>query len=182
MILIVLLLTMMTYIPDPIHRRLIDDNENDEERIWCIITYSSHFQIFNSIINIVHFFLPLIINFMSPIIIIKVQIKQRFIVQPDQIYRRVFYEQCQRHSHLLIASVVLVILSIPRLIISFISTCLKSNNQNSWLFLFGYLISFIPLVLHFILFVLPSKLFKEEFQKCLKHYRRLIRRRLHRTF
>jgi len=180
-IFIVISLIMITHIPDSIHRRLIDDNDNDEKRIWCIVSYSSFLQIFNSIINLIHFFIPFLINLISPIIIIKVQIQQRLTVQPDQNYRQLFYEQCRRHTHLLIASVVLIILSIPRLFISFISTCMKSSGSNSWILLFGYIISFIPLILHFILFVLPSKLFKHEFQKRIRFYQKIIRRRLYLT-
>jgi hypothetical protein len=179
-IFILLLLIILTHIHDPIHRRLIDDNNNDDEqRIWCIVTYSSQFQIYNSIINIFHLFVPFIVNLISPIIIIKMQIRQRRIVRPGQSSQQLLFEQCQRHSHVLIGSVVLVLLAIPSLITSFVSTCLKSNNRNSWLFLFGYFISFMPLILHFIIFVLPSKLFKKEFQKCVTQYRRAITRCLH---
>jgi hypothetical protein len=176
---ILLFLIILTHIHDPIHRRLIDDNNNDEQRIWCVVTYSSQFQIYNSIINIIHLFVPFIVNVISPIIIIKMQIQQRRIVRPGQNTQQLLYEQCQRHSHVLIGSVVLVLLAIPSLITSFVSICLKSNNRNSWLFLFGYFISFIPLILHFIIFVLPSKLFKKEFQKSVIRYRRAITRCLH---
>ena len=145
------------HLSDPIHRSLIDDNDNNEQRIWCILKYSPDLHIFNSVINLTHFFLPLFINFVSPLIIIRMQIQQRLTVQSDQSYGQIFCEQCHRYYHLLIASVVLVILAAPRMIISFISSCLTSSGSNGWLFLAGYFISFVPLILHFLLFVLPSK-------------------------
>jgi hypothetical protein len=55
-------------IHDPIHRRLIDDEE--EKRTWCIVRYSSILQIFDSIIHIFHFLLPFSINLISSIVII----------------------------------------------------------------------------------------------------------------
>jgi uncharacterized membrane protein YesL len=52
------------------------------------------------------------------------------------------------------------------------------SNRNSWIFLIGYLVSFIPPMLTFILFVLPSKLYKEQFRKTVKQYRQVIQRRI----
>jgi hypothetical protein len=56
-----LILSISTNIHDPIHRRLLDDDDDDDikkKRIWCIVTYSSSIQIFNSFINIFHFSFP----------------------------------------------------------------------------------------------------------------------------
>ncbi|UJR12082.1 hypothetical protein I4U23_016260, partial [Adineta vaga] len=44
--------------------------------------------------------------------------------------RQIFSEQFHEHKHLFIAPIVLIILSIPRLVISYISKCLKSNNDS----------------------------------------------------
>jgi hypothetical protein len=72
---------------------------------------------------------------------------------------------------LIIWSLILLILNIPRLIISFLSGCMKSP-RNPWLHLIGYFISFIPSVLTFIVFVLPSETYKEQLQKSINHFRR----------
>ncbi|CAF0744979.1 unnamed protein product [Adineta steineri] len=71
-ILIVFIFNISTNIHDPIHRHLIKDNDNDnEKRIWCIITYSSALRTYNTIMNLCHFFIPLIINLISgPLIIL----------------------------------------------------------------------------------------------------------------
>ncbi|CAF4398238.1 unnamed protein product, partial [Rotaria sordida] len=50
---------------------------------------------------------------------------------------------------------------LPRLIISFSSKCMEST-RDPWLFLSGYYISFVPSLLIFAVFVLPSKKYKEE--------------------
>ncbi len=71
---------------------------------------------------------------------------------------------------------ILIILGIPRLIISFTSACMKSTS-DSWLFLVGYFISLIPPLLTFILFVLPSKTYKETFRKAISQYRNIFSRR-----
>ena len=55
---------------DPIHRHLIDDENEDENRIWCVVNYSKRLKNFDSIIDILHFSLPLLINFISALLII----------------------------------------------------------------------------------------------------------------
>jgi hypothetical protein len=55
---------------------------------------------------------------------------------------------------------------------------MKSVN-DSWLFLFGYFISFIPPILTFVIFILPSKLYKKQFQKAVVQYRTNIKRYFH---
>jgi hypothetical protein len=84
--------------------------------------------------------------------------------------------QLRQHKNLLIGLCVLVILGIPRLIISFTSGCMKSTS-DSWLFLLGYFISLVSPLLTFILFVLPSKTYKETFRKAIHRYRSLFGRR-----
>jgi len=82
------------------------------------------------------------------------------------------------HKHLLIAPVVLVLLAIPRMILIYTSKCMKSAD-DVWLYLIGYFISLIPSMLTFLIFVLPSKLYKKEFDQTVARYRRVIRKRLH---
>lgn len=172
---------IITLIHDPLHRRLIDDTDEygENKRIWCIVNYSERFQIFNSIINIIHFCVPFLINLISTIIIIiiKSAAHQKATVQPEQTYRQHLNNQFQKHNRLLIAPTLLVILAFPRLIISFASDCMKSIN-NSWLFIAGYFISFIPPIITFLLFIIPSKVYRAEFKKSIKKYQLYIRRLL----
>jgi hypothetical protein len=172
-IIILLIFVIGTNIHDPINRRLIDEENEDEKRIWCIVSYSSNLQIYNSFMNIFHFIVPFILNLISPIILITKISHQQSILQPHRTYKQILQEQLRQHRHLLIAPVVLVILALPRLIISFLSKCMKSAD-NSWLFLAGYFISFIPPMLTFIIFILPSKFYKKEFQETVNRYRRRL--------
>jgi len=167
---ILLVLMIFTTIHDPLHRRLIDDDEHGEnKRIWCIVSYSPSFQIFNFTVNIIHFCTPFFINLMSAIIIIRSAARQRAIVQPEHTHQQHLHNQFQKHNRLLIAPILLVIFALPRLIISFTSGCMKSD-ENSWLFITGYFVSFIPPMVTFFLFVFPSKLYREEFNKSIKKH------------
>ncbi|CAF1167926.1 unnamed protein product [Adineta steineri] len=181
----IILLAIGTTIHDPIHRHLLyeDSNNNDDDdddngqRIWCIVTYSTSLQTYNMVMNIFHFFAPFIINIISSITIIIMATRQRTTVQTNEPYRKLLYEQLREHSHLLIGPIILVILALPRLIISVISTCMNSVS-DSWLFLIGYFISLLPPMLTFVVFVLPYRLYKKEFYETVRRYRKSIQSRL----
>jgi hypothetical protein len=169
-ILFVFILTISTYIHDPIHRGLIDDKE--EQRTWCVTTYSSSVQKFDWAINILHFSIPFLINLSSSIIIIISTTRLRVKIQKKQTYRILLFEQIREHKHLLISPFILFVLALPRLIISFASGCMKSG-RNPWLYLIGYFISFTPSMLTFFVFVLPSKLYKQEFTASIQRFWKL---------
>ncbi|CAF4238506.1 unnamed protein product [Rotaria sp. Silwood2] len=181
MILAVLVFTIGTAVHDPIHRHLIDDNDNDEQRIWCIVTYPSNVQVFNRMIQSIHFSVPFIINVISALVIITTAARHRATIQNYQSYEEHLRNQFRQHKHILIAPVVLAILISPRLFISFVSGCMKSSHE-SWIYLAGYFISFIPPMITFIVFVIPSKLYKEEFLAFIRKQRILIQTYWHRIF
>jgi hypothetical protein len=181
-IIILLIVIIGTCVHDPIYRQLIDEeNDDDEEdrqkRTWCIIRYSSNFEVYNDIINIFHFVGPFLINLISSIILIIKQSRQQSTVHRQRSYKEHLREQCRQHQNLLTAPVLLVILTIPRLIITFLSKCMQSAN-DSWLFLVGYFISFIPPMLTFLIFISPSKFYRKELRKTIDNYRTYIQQRL----
>jgi hypothetical protein len=167
-------------IHDPIHRHLIDEENEDDNlrRIWCIVTYNRSVEIYNYVMYILHFFGPFMINLISTLILIKKKSRQRSTVHPQHTYGEHLREQYRQHKHLLTAPIVLVLLALPRLIITFVSKCMQSAN-DSWIFLTGYFISFIPPMLTFILFVSPSKFYRKEFQKAVRQFHWSMKRRLH---
>jgi hypothetical protein len=157
---ILLLLIFVSYIHDPISRELFNDEE--EERTWCIVKYSSKLKIFDRFINLFHFLIPFIINCLSALIIIIEVFRRRSKIQKKSTNQTILYVEIRRHKHLLISPCVLIILSLPRLIISLMSGCMESA-RNPWLFVISYYISFVPPLLIFVVFVLPSKIYKDQF-------------------
>ncbi|CAF3237514.1 unnamed protein product [Rotaria sp. Silwood2] len=176
-IVILLIVIIGTSIYDPLYRRIIDEENEDEKRIWCVATYPSSLQIFNSVINTFHFLAPFMINLISAVILITKISRQQTNLQTHRTYTELLREQIRRHRHLFAAPVLLVILALPRLIISYVSKCMKSTNE-AWLFLIGYFISFIPPMLTFVVFILPSKFYKTQFRKSVVAYRTKIQRYL----
>ncbi|CAF1539705.1 unnamed protein product [Adineta steineri] len=176
-IIILIIVIISTSIYDPFYRRLIDEENDDEIRIWCIITYSSSLKTFQSAIHGFHFNAPFVINLVSSIVLITRKSRQQSNLRTDRTYYQLLRQQLREHKNLLIAPVILVILALPRLIISYVSNCMKSAS-NPWIYLILYFISFIPPMLTFIIYVLPSKFYKQEFNKTIERYRTNIRRRL----
>ncbi len=152
-IIIVFIVTIIIHIHDPLHRQLIDDIDIDEKRIWCFVRYSSSIEIYNSFITLFHFLVPFLINVLSALLIIRNISRNRATVRPEQPF--------QQHRQLLFGPCLLIFLFIPRLLISFVNGCMRSAHEPSWLYLFGYYLSFIPSMLTFVLFVLPSKFYKK---------------------
>jgi hypothetical protein len=175
---ILIIIIIGSSIHDPIYRRLIEEENDDGKRIWCIVTYPNKLQIFDSFINPFHVLVPFLINFLSVIIIVTKKSNQRLTIQNHRTYKELLREQFRQHKHLLIASIVLVILALPRIVIAFAAKCMKSIN-DSWIFLIGYFLSFIPSMLTFIVFILPSKFYKKQCRQTCIRYRIAIQRCLH---
>jgi hypothetical protein len=129
--------------------------------------------VYGVLLNI-HLLIPFIINFFSAVCIIKSIAHSRSIVRPEQSIQQHLKIQIQHHRRLLYAPCILILLSLPRLIISFINGCMRSSRE-SWLYLIGYFIAFIPSMLTFIVFILPSRNYKKEFdmmiQRTIKRFR-----------
>jgi uncharacterized membrane protein (DUF485 family) len=105
------------------------------------------------------------------LVIIRCIAQTRSKLEKKRTYKQILLEQLQQHKYLFISALILFVLTIPRLIISFLSGCMKSP-RNPWLHLIGYFISFIPSVLTFVVFVLPSETYKEQLQKSVNRFRR----------
>ena len=176
---ILLLITIGTAIHDPFVRDLLDEQHeyNDEiKRIWCTVRYSRSLQIYDYIIQSVHFIGAFVVNIISALVLIwkKTRHEQTLHVKSD--FKEIFKEQIKKYRHILISPLTLTILAIPRLAIVFISKCMQSTN-DSWLFLIGYFISFLPSMLNSIVYILPSKYYKTELGNTMHQYQSQMRRR-----
>ena len=168
-----------SYIHDASYRHLIEETNgiDDTSRIWCIVSYSSGLKIYNYFIHAFHVFGSYLINLISVIILLKVKAQQQSILHPNKTYKQLLIEQFQELKHLIIGPIVLVILTLPRLTIIFLSKCMQSSD-DVWFYLMGYFVSFIPSILTSIIFILPSKFYKMELKNSVQHYRKSIQRGL----
>lgn len=156
----VICFAVSTYLPDPLHRVLIEDEI--EARHWCIIRSSTSIEQFNSINLMFHSVTPFVINGISAIILIIGKSRTYSMTNNEYSSFRHLCKHLYTFKHLIISPVILVLLSVPRLILAFLPGCMKSN-EDLWIHLAGYFISFIPPLLTFPIFVLPFRLYRNEF-------------------
>ena len=192
-IIIISLFVMGTIIHEPMHRRVLEyttekyksieyENRTNEsmehemeKHLLCVVSYSRSVQNYNTAILFFHLIGPSLTNLFSALYIIFGTARQRSAARTQQTYKKHVIEQFNEHKQLVISPIIILILSLPRLIISLVSRCVDVS-KNPWLYLFGYFISFTPSMLIFIVFVLPSELYLKIFKESLQSWRRRTRK------
>jgi hypothetical protein len=141
-----------------------------QRHVWCVTAYSRSIQDYNTTILFFHLVGPFIANLFSALFIIFGAARQRSIARISQSYKEHVREQLSEHKQLLISPVILLVLSLPRLIISLLSGCVQASS-NSWLYLSAFFISFTPSMLVFVIFVIPSELYRKTFKESISSWR-----------
>ncbi|CAF0964040.1 unnamed protein product [Rotaria sp. Silwood1] len=150
------------FVPQLRSLRLFEDKM--EERSWCVVTYSPWLQMYSLTLIFFHYFAPLCINLFSALLIIIVTARQRAVSKTGRTVWIHLIFKLKQYKHLIISPTIIIVLTLPHLIISIILDCDKSSNLF-WFYLIGYFLSFIPAALVFIIFIVPSTLYKQEFKK-----------------
>ncbi|CAF2943632.1 unnamed protein product [Rotaria sp. Silwood2] len=176
-VLCVILLTTITHLHIPLHHRLADDVDVEEQRTWCLAQYSTSVNILSSFITLTHFLIPFAINALSVLFINIYIARSRSISQPRFSFRTHLKLQFKQNKHHQIASSVLVLLALPRVIISFATGCMKSP-RSSWGYIFSYLITFLPSMMTFLIYILPSKTYKDAFLVATRRKLNAVRMRI----
>ena len=144
-----------------------------EHNILCVTRYSQSVQTYNTITLFFHLIVPFFANLSSALFIILGTARRRSAAQKRQTFKEHVVEQIIEHKQLLLSPIILLILALPHLIISLVSGCVDPSS-NPWLYLSAYFIYFIPPILVFIVFVLPSELYKKTFKDSIKRWQRHI--------
>ena len=136
----------------------------EEYHVLCVIRYSRSLQNYNTITLFFHLIVPFIANLCSALLIIFGTARRRSVARNEQSFKEHVLKQLSEHKQLLISPVVLLVLAMPRIILSLISGCVDPSS-NPWLYLCGYFISYTPPMLIFALFVFPSKHYMKTFRE-----------------
>jgi len=184
-ILILSIFIMGTIIHEPMHHELFEhinpkynpiNNSNNlttinEYNVLCVIRYSRSVQTYNTITLFIHLVVPFLVNLFSALFIIFGTARRRSTTRTNKkSFKEHAVNQLRQHKQLLISPFILLLLALPRLIMSLISGCVDPS-ENPWLYLCGYFISFTPPMLIFTVFVLPSKLYRKTFKDSMIRWR-----------
>jgi hypothetical protein len=174
-IILVIVLAGLT-VHEPLSRQLIEDPRLGRYT-WCIAQFKSvHWRTLASVLSIIHLLGPFLVNLFSTGILIVAISRQKINVQKNknpQTFTVVLHQQIARYKHLIISPVVLLILALPRLIITLGSLCIDTTWRN-YIFLAGYFISFIPFMTTLFIFIIPAPVYQDELKLCLSRMRRLF--------
>ena len=136
----------------------------NEHNVLCVIRYPRSVQTYNTIALFIHLFVPFLVNLFSALFIIFGTARRRSTAKNNKkSFKEHAANQIREHKQLLISPFILLLLAVPRLIMSLVSGCVDPS-ENPWLYLCGYFISFTPPMLVFTVFVLPSELYRKTFK------------------
>ncbi|CAF4029208.1 unnamed protein product, partial [Rotaria sordida] len=167
-ILIVFLMNILTTLHRPFYLMLFHQMTEDDEfqgHPWCIFQFNSTFwNTYEKIINICHLTIPFILNIISVILFLIYKTKLEFISSSRKKRDSIFYiikEQLFKYISVLISTIIIIILEIPRLIFTFTFVCIDYSWQR-YLYLTGYFISFLPLTSILFIYIIPSPKYKKQ--------------------
>ncbi|CAF1341018.1 unnamed protein product [Adineta ricciae] len=160
-------------VPHIIYLHIFEDQI--EGRTWCVIYYKTWLKFYTIVMIFLNYFVPLIIQISSTIIIIIVTARQRSISQVDVRFWNHLRRKIRKYKQLLISPMIIILLTLPHLIVTVILDCNKSSRLF-WFFLLSYFSSFIPATFVFTIFVIPSPLYRKQFKQCIRHIQRRFKR------
>jgi hypothetical protein len=175
-ILSIFLLNILTTLHRPFYLILIDDdatslNNRKPGHPWCILDFeSTSWNIYEKFINIIHLVLPLILNLLSIILFLLRKIKSELTTTIREAKSSKFVilkEQLLKYKPVLIGTMIIIILEIPRFVLTFALACIEQTWQK-YVYLTGYLISFLPLTGILFIYIIPSPKYKEQLRKIMK--------------
>lgn len=146
---------------EPFHRRLLSDTQSSD-RLWCSLDLHTWFlNTYERTTNILHLVFPLAINILSPLIMLTILTTHKTTVNENATAWSNFISVLRTYKSNLITPSLLVLLTTPRLILTFCLTCITQPWQNT-AYLVAYLLSLMPLMTSLFIFVLPSSERREE--------------------
>ncbi|CAF1589927.1 unnamed protein product [Didymodactylos carnosus] len=135
----------------------------------CIISYKQQFiSTYDRVNAVMHYIVPFIIQTMSITFLIVQTAKSRVRTSNNALsltktFKRQFYQNKEQY----LTPIIIILCALPQLVISFSLSC-TPLTETTWKrvsLLITYLLSFVPQLLGFILYVLPSTSYKQEFKK-----------------
>jgi hypothetical protein len=146
----------------------------------CVTNYAqSSVSTYNRVNVLVHYLIPFLLQIISITILIIQVVWSRIRVSGDNqqtAFIQLFLRQLKIQKEQYITPIIIVLSSLPQIILSFLYACteLKQSWQRYTL-LITYFLSYLPQMLGFILYVLPSTTYSEEFRQTMV-YKRLLQR------
>jgi len=148
---------------------IIDLSYTSKNVTLCVTDYvQSSVSIYHRVNLLIHYFIPFLIQIIS-ITILLIQIacsRARISGNNQQMFFNLFMKQLKTQKEQYITPITIVLSSLPQTVLSFSYAC--SELKQSWqryILLTAYFLSYLPQMLGFILYVLPSTTYSNEFRQ-----------------
>ncbi|CAF3583830.1 unnamed protein product [Adineta steineri] len=145
----------------------------------CVTNYTQSLILTYHRINVfIHYLIPFLIQIIAITILI-IQVACNRVRISNQTFLNLFIKQIKTQKEQYITPIIIIISSLPQIILAFSYSCteLKQSWQRYTL-LTTYFLSYLPQMLGFILYVLPSTTYSQEFRQTPIGKRILRQRRL----
>ena len=139
----------------------------DSSASRCVTDFSREaLSIYSRVSTLSHFFLPFTVQLLSISFLIILIARSRVkTVGKQTTFRRVLEKQFRTQKELYVTPIIIVLSALPQGILSLSLACSPPSDWQRHIILIGYLLSYTPQVLGFILYVLPSSEYKKEFSE-----------------
>ncbi|CAF0861998.1 unnamed protein product [Adineta ricciae] len=130
-------------------------------------------EVYNRVSTLIHYIMPFAIQVTCTILllILTARSRSRTMTTGQNTFRQVFTKQLSPQKELFVTPTVIIFSALPQTILTFSLACTQLSGWKRHTLLTAILLTYMPQVLGFILYVLPSRTYtKEDFQNGRKHW------------
>jgi hypothetical protein len=148
---------------------IIDPSYTSINVTLCVTSYVQQLvSLYNRTNVLIHYFIPFLIQVVSITILIFqiARSRERTHGNSQQTFSDLFKKQFKTHREYYITPIIIVLSSLPQAILSFSYACTELKQPwQRYSLLTTYFLAYLPQMLGFILYVLPSKTYTKEFHQ-----------------
>ncbi|CAF4054909.1 unnamed protein product [Adineta steineri] len=135
--------------------------------IICVANFTRNISVYNRVTVLIHYMVPFAIQIISITILIytAAQTRLRATRNSKTTFVQVFKQQFNNYKELYVTPSIIILSSLPQVILAFSLNCNEPLQWQRHALLIVYFLSYIPQLLGFILFILPSRKFLKEFRE-----------------
>jgi hypothetical protein len=150
-----------------IHEFIFYINTKDSiEQNVCVANFPEYFSKYNYINILIHHLIPFCIQIMSITLLIIFTARSRSrMTENNNAFIKALKQQFNNQKELYVTPLIIVLSGLPQIIISSIFSCTNLLAWQTHLLCITYFLSYTPQILGFVLFVLPSTNYLNEFQQ-----------------
>ena len=160
------------HIHEAMYYMIIDDLSSTSVNVTlCVTTYIQELvSVYNRVNVLIHYFAPFVIQVASITVLIVQTARSRARTQTKSSTQEIFLDllkkQFKTHKEHYVTPMIIVLSSLPQIILLFSYVCTELKQAwHGYMLLTACFLSYLPQMLGFILYVLPSTTYTEEFRR-----------------